>query len=89
MFLSNELIRLVPDNIAIVVGGGFLEEQQFESHKYIKNFDSLRATHEEADTRPILHAIHCEARTVVVRARDTDALVLLLGHIEQMRCDEV
>ena len=87
MFLSNEFIRLAPDNKTIVVGGGLLEEQQVGSNKHIHNFDSLRATHEEADTCLLLHAIHCEARDVVVRPRDTDVLLLLVDHIEQIRCD--
>ena len=60
LYLSNEPIRLVPDNRTIVVGGGFLEEQQVASNKHIHNLDLLRATHEEADTCLILHAIHCE-----------------------------
>ena len=89
MLLSNELIRLAPDNKTIVDGGGFLEEQLVACNKHIHNLDSLRATHEEADTHIILHAIHCEANTVVVRARNTDVLELLVGHIKQMRCDEV
>ena len=83
MFLSNELIRLALDNKTIVVGGGFLEDQQDASNKHIHNLDSLMVT-EEADTCLILHAIHCAAHAVVVRARDTDVLVLLIGHIEQM-----
>ena len=87
--MSNELIRLAPDNKTIAVGGGFPEEQQVASNKHIHNLDSLRATHEETDTRLFLHAILCDARTLVVRARDTVVLVLLIGHIEQMRCDEV
>ena len=55
MFLSNELIRLAPDNKTVVVGGCFLEEQQVASNKHIDNLDSPRATYEEADTRRILH----------------------------------
>ena len=82
MFLSTELTRLTPDNKTIVVGGGgFPEEQQVASNKHIHNLSSLRATNEEADTRLMLHAIHYEARNVVVLARDTDVQVLLIGHI--------
>ena len=89
MFFSNELIRHAPDNKTIVVGGSFLEEQQVAINMHIHNLDSLRATHEEEDTHHILHASHCETRTVVGRARDTDVLVLLICYTDQMRCDEV
>ena len=44
MFLFRELIRLAPDNNTIVVGGGFLEEQQVRSNKHIHNLNSLRET---------------------------------------------
>ena len=38
------------------------------------------ADHEEADTRLVLHAIVNSCDTVVVSARDTDVLILLLAH---------
>lgn len=39
----------------------------------------LRCSHEEADTRIVLHALHCQC-PFIVHADDTDVLVLLLGH---------
>lgn len=39
----------------------------------------LRCSHEEADTRIILHAVHCQC-PFIVHADDTDVLVLLLAH---------
>ncbi len=44
----------------------------------------LNASHEEADTRMILHAIHCGTDTVVVFTRDTDVLLLLLAHMDKI-----
>jgi hypothetical protein len=44
----------------------------------------LKATHEEADTRMILHMLHCKnvsnCRTIAVSATDTDVFLLLLHH---------
>ena len=42
--------------------------------------------HEEADTRVVLHSISNSADSLVVYARDTDILVLLLAHFEKMPC---
>lgn len=39
----------------------------------------LRCSHEEADTRIVLHAKHSQC-PFIVHADDTDVLVLLLGH---------
>ena len=48
--------------------------------------DSLKGRHEEADTRMILHCVHTNAASVVVVARDTDVLILLLAHFSKMPC---
>ena len=40
---------------------------------------ALRTTHEEADTRIILHAINVDVDTLIVPVRDTDVLLLLLS----------
>ena len=39
----------------------------------------LKCSHEEADTRTILHAKHIQ-EPVLIHADDTDVLVLLLSH---------
>ena len=52
------------------------------------NIASLRATHEEADTRIVLHAINCEYETVVVNSSDTDVL-LLLSHVGSAMCSNM
>ena len=46
-------------------------------------FSPLRANHEEADTRLILHCIHAHMETIVVAVRDTDVLLLLLSHYDR------
>ena len=50
---------------------------------------TLAATHEEADTRIIVHDLHTNLKTVVVCARDTDLILLLLHHYQRFQCDEV
>ena len=50
---------------------------------------TLAATHEEADTRIIVHASQTDLKTVVVCARDTDVILLLLHHYQCFKCDEV
>ena len=47
------------------------------------------STHEEADTRLILHAIHCQFDTVAVSSRDTDVLLLLIAHFKRMQCQNL
>lgn len=46
----------------------------------------MRAKHEEADTRVILHCLHAESQTIVVSARDTDVFVLLVAHFHKFDC---
>ena len=48
-----------------------------------------RANHEEADTRVVLHCIHAETEDVVVAARDTDILLLLLAFFSSMKCKQL
>ena len=68
----------------IVVAGGFSEEDNAVCSKEEQNIADLKATHEEADTRRALHAIHCKKHShcdnIMVSARDTYILLLLLSH---------
>ena len=48
-----------------------------------------RANHEEADTRVVLHCIHAETEDVVVAARDTDILLLLIAFFSSMKCKQL
>ena len=88
-FLSRQLILRAPENKIVVVSGGFKDEQQVESSAPGVNTDELEAKHEEADTRLILHCVKSQASSVVVAARDTDVLVLLLAHFSKMPSTKV
>ena len=83
-FLATELIRQAPEGKVVVTGGGFISEDQADSNDKSLNLDNLKATHEEADTRMILHMLHCKnvsnCRTIAVSAADTDVFLLLLHH---------
>ena len=46
----------------------------------------LEADHEEAGTHLLLHCIHALMESMVVSLHDTDVLVLLLAHYDQMGC---
>ena len=49
-------------------------------------------SHEEADTRILLHVVHCAQqglRKVIIRTVDTDVVVLAIGHFLALRLDEL
>ena len=88
-FLSEELCSQAPDDKDIIVAGGFREELEVRSSKTTTDLSQLRATHEEADTRLVLHAVHSRFNTVVVSSRDTDVLVLLVSHFPHVKCEHL
>ena len=49
----------------------------------------LQATHEEADTRIVLHCVHTKTDQVVVSSRGTDVLILLVAHFAYMQCNRL
>ena len=65
----------------IVVAGGFSESTTVKF-----DVSSLRADHEECDTRLILHCIHAHMNMIVLSIRDTDVLLLLLAHYSRIDC---
>jgi len=73
----------------IVVAGGFTDEERVESNNPDVDTSVLEARHEEADTRIILHCVKSQADSIVVQARDTDILVLLLAHFPRMSCTKL
>jgi len=89
LFLSNALIATAPSEKTVVVSGGFASETEVQSTDANMNTDLLESTHEEADTRIILHCIHSNAQTIVVTARDTDILILLLAHFNKLTCSQL
>lgn len=84
-FLSNEIrgkADHVPANCELVLGGGFSDMKSVWSSSR-QTVAALQSTHEEADTRLLLHAKDAECcgyERVVIKARDTDVLVIALGH---------
>ena len=88
-FLSEELCAQAPENKEIVVAGGFREQLEVRSSKTRTDLTQLIATHEEADTRLVLHAVHSRYNTVVVSSRDTDVLVLLVSHFSNAQCEHL
>ena len=86
LFLSNALIAEAPSEKTIVVGGGFATETEVQSNNPTMSTALLEGNHKEADTRVVLHCIHSNAQTIVVSARDTDILILLLAHFNKCTC---
>ena len=86
IFLSKQLLLQAPGNKTIVVSGGFREEQTVKCSNPNVNLHVLEAYHEEADTRMIVHCMHANFNSVVVLSRDTDVLVLLVAHVNEMAC---
>ena len=76
LLLSNELIAQAPIDKITVVAGGFRTAEDTQCTEPLVDIKMLRANHEEADTRVVLHCIHAETEDVVVAARDTDILLL-------------
>lgn len=85
-FLSQQLIENAPDGKCIVVAGGFQDEEEVQCSDQTLELDSLRAKHEEADTRFILHCLHAGTQNIVVSARDTDVFILLVAHFHRFNC---
>ena len=56
-FLSSEMIQRVPPNTEVVLGGGFEDDKEFWSTNQEDDLRLLQSSHEEADTRIVLHAI--------------------------------
>jgi len=87
-FLSIQLSTATYGDVDLIVAGGFVEEDMALSTAGT-DVSTLAATHEEADTRIIVHASQTDLKTVVVCARDTDVILLLLHHYQRFKCDEV
>ena len=82
LFLSEYMMSTAPSMLAeesqyIILAGGFRDGHVV---KYISKHATLSCSHEEADTRMVLHAIHMSPsfERIILRCDDTDVLVLLL-----------
>ena len=76
-FLSEELCSQAPVDKEIVVAGGLRDGLEFKSSTGTTDLGPLKYTHEEADTRLMLHAVHSQFHTVV-SSNLTDVLLLLV-----------
>ena len=85
-FLSEHIIVNAPPDKVVVVAGGFLDEREVQSSERAIDLSALRATHEEADTRLIVHCVNSSLNNIVVSARDTDVLLLLVAHAPHINC---
>ena len=88
LYLSRELVKNTIDELEIVVAGGFEDAQGVQSTNPTTPLEPLRANHEEADTRVVLHAVHSPCSRVVVSARDTDIFLVLLHHFKSTKSEE-
>ena len=79
-FLSEKLIVNAPDDKCVVTAGGLDQPEEVLCNYPDVDIDYLRSTHEEADTRMILHCMHTESDTICIWCRDTDVLLLLMAH---------
>ena len=93
-FLSTEISESysAPPGRELVINGGFKDTLKvWSSDTSRQDIRELASDHEEADTRIVLHARDAAARgykQVNILCRDTDFLVLLLAHREQL-CQEI
>lgn len=88
-FLSFQLIAHNFSQFDIVTAGGFESERKVASTNQSILLTQLEASHEEADTRLILHAVNSSAKKLFVLCRDTDVLLLLIYHFEKIKCNEL
>ena len=69
-----------PEKVVVAVGG-FVDEREVHSSKRAIDLSALKAIHEEADTRVIVHCVNNSLHNIVLSARDTDVLLLLVTHV--------
>ena len=69
-----------PDRV-VVAAGGFVDEREVQSSERAIDLSALRVTHEEANTRLIVHCVNSSLNYIVESARDTDVLLLLVAHV--------
>lgn len=87
-FISCELAETSYDGLHVVIGGGFREETKVVSSKN-EDVSHLESNHEEADTRIVFHALCSGFDSVVVSARDTDIILLLIHHFHRFSGKEL
>ena len=54
-----------------------MEKLEVRSSKGTTDVNALRSTHEDADTRLVLHTVYSQFKTDIVSSTDTDGLLLV------------
>ena len=88
-YLSEEIVSDQRNNKTIVVSGGFDNDETVKSNKHEIDVTLLESRHEEADTRIILHCVNSQSQNIIVHARDSDILILMLAHFHRMSCKKL
>ena len=83
--LSTVLIEQAPNEKCVVTAGGFQEATSVGCNRANINTEMICSTHEEADTRMILHCMHTDSQTIVIWSRDTDVLLMLMAHSSSIK----
>lgn len=90
---QDELQSSSPDSTKMYLGGGFSEETKsvMLQHGSVTAVPALESTHEEADTRIILHTLYSfqvdKVERVIVHSSDTDVIVLCIYYASTMLKD--
>ena len=85
--------KLTHGNLQLYLGGGFLDETKSVkiSGDVVIPIVELESTHEEADTRVILHSIysvqHDHVERLIIHANDTDVIVLVIYYASNLLKD--
>ena len=81
------------DGKKLVIGGGYKDGKITVSisNGALEFTEPLACSHEEADTRLLLHAKHASSSIsqVIIHSPDTDVLVLCTTHFESIGCEEL
>ena len=87
--MFEEIIQRAPVDKIVVVGGGFLLEGDFKCNDSSVDIAQPKCVHKEGDTRIIIHCASSESEMLVVSARDTDVLLLLLAHVDSIKSPNI
>ena len=69
---------IAPSEKVVVAALGFVDEREVQSSERAIDLSALRATHEGADTSPIVHCVNSSLNNIGVSVRDTNVLLLLV-----------
>lgn len=88
-FLCEKLAGVESSHTTFVVSGGFFEKTRVVSSEKSFNTLPLVSNQNYAKTRLVIHAINSEAEKIVVTAKDTEVLLLLIHHFDKLRCKQL